>query len=154
MRAHRSVTRQWRITTCEICEQRATWIGPLLRAATVGSRTKDHVTGTERLKEDIAYVRAAAEHAETNFPSFLACAIPAFTRARKISRSNSANTASIPASARPLGVVRSSASHRDTNPTSSAFSSWSVFTKSTSDRPNDPVARPERDRSPAAGLPR
>ena len=35
----------------------------------------------------------------------------------------------------PLGVVRSSASHKDTNPTSSAFSSWSVFTRSTSDRP-------------------
>ena len=50
-------------------------------------------------------------------------------------RSNSANTASIPASALPLGVVRSSASQSDTNPTSSAFSSWSVFTRSPSDRP-------------------
>ena len=47
------------------------------------------------------------------FPSFLAYSIPAFTRSRKISRSNSANTASIPVSALPLGVVRSSASHRD-----------------------------------------
>ena len=57
------------------------------------------------------------------FPSFLAWSIPAFTRSRRISRSNSANTASIPASALPLGVVRSSASQSDTNPTSSAFSS-------------------------------
>ena len=64
--------------------------------------------------------------------------IPAFRghlTKRNISRSNSANTASIPASALPLGVVRSSASDRDTNPTPSAFSSWSVFTKSTADRP-------------------
>ena len=40
------------------------------------------------------------------FPSFLAWSIPAFTRSRKISRSNSANTASIPASARPIAVHR------------------------------------------------
>ena len=67
-----------------------------------------------------------------------------FTRSRKISRSNSANTASIPASALPLGVVRSSASQSDT----SAFSSWSVFTRSTSDRPQ---RSSRQTRTPAVG---
>ena len=38
-------------------------------------------------------------------------------------------------SARPLGVVRSRASDRETNPTSRAVSSCSELTRSTSDRP-------------------
>ena len=48
-------------------------------------------------------------------PSFRAWAMPARTRSRRISRSNSANTASMPVIARPDGVVRSSASARDAN---------------------------------------
>ena len=39
---------------------------------------------------------------------------------------------SVTASTLPLGVIRLIASDRDTNPTSSAFSSWSVLTRSTS----------------------
>ncbi len=39
------------------------------------------------------------------FPLDCACAMPALTRSLSISRSNSTNTASIPAKARPVGVV-------------------------------------------------
>ncbi len=42
--------------------------------------------------------------------------MPAFTRSRRMSHSNSAKTASMPANARPLGVVRSSASLNETKP--------------------------------------
>ena len=45
------------------------------------------------------------------------------------------NTASRPAMARPMGVVRSSASVNDTNPTPRWLSSWSVATRSATDRP-------------------
>ena len=61
--------------------------------------------------------------------------MPALTRSRKMLRSNSAKTASIPARARPLGVVRSSASLSETKPTSSGASSCRVETRSTSERP-------------------
>ena len=71
-----------------------------------------------------------------------AWAIPAFTRSRRMSRSNSAKTASMPANALPLGVVRSIASLSETKPTWSAVSSWRVVTRSTRDRPSDPAARP------------
>ena len=46
-----------------------------------------------------------------------------------------ANTANIPAMARPLGVVRSRASVSDTKPTPRRSSSWRVATKSARDRP-------------------
>ena len=49
------------------------------------------------------------------FPSFLACSIPAFMRSRKISRSNSANTASLPPGRRderlPPGAFRGPGPH-------------------------------------------
>ncbi len=61
--------------------------------------------------------------------------MPALTRSRRMSRSNSAKTASIPARALPLGVVRSSASLRETKPTLSDDNSCRVLTKSTRDRP-------------------
>ena len=57
------------------------------------------------------------------------------TRSRRISRSNSAKTASRPAMARPAGVVRSSASVSDTKPTPRCSSSWSVASRSVTDRP-------------------
>src|SRR5947209_403419 len=51
-----------------------------------------------------------------------------------MSRSNSAKTASMPARARPLGVVRSNSSPSEMKPTRSAVNSWSVATRSTSER--------------------
>src|SRR5271170_6957461 len=57
------------------------------------------------------------------WPFWRACARPARTRSRRISLSNSAKTASNAAMARPAGVVRSSASVSDTNPTPRWFSS-------------------------------
>src|SRR5271169_789917 len=70
-------------------------------------------------------------------PNFLpfcrACAKPARTRSRRISLSNSANTASSAAIARPEGVVRSSASVSDTKPTPRWSSSWSVASSSGTD---------------------
>ncbi len=68
-------------------------------------------------------------------PSRRACAIPAFTRSRKISRSNSANTANNPASARPVDVVRSKASVSEIKPTPSSVSSFNIVTRSASERP-------------------
>lgn len=50
-------------------------------------------------------------------------------RSLRISRSNSANTATMPAIARPVGVVRSKASVRDAKPTPSSWSSFSVNTQ-------------------------
>ena len=48
--------------------------------------------------------------------------MPADTRSRRISLSNSAKTATMPAIARPVGVVRSKASVSDTNATPSSSS--------------------------------
>jgi hypothetical protein len=59
--------------------------------------------------------------------------MPARIRSGRISCSNSANTESKPAIARPVGVVRSSASVSDTKPTPSEASSFSVTTRSTSE---------------------
>jgi hypothetical protein len=70
------------------------------------------------------------------FPFSLASAMPARIRSRRISCSNSANTESNPAMARPVGVVRSNTSVSDTKPTPSSESSFSVTTRSTSDRPH------------------
>jgi hypothetical protein len=56
-------------------------------------------------------------------PFSRASAMPARIRSRRISCSNSANTESKPAIARPVGVVKSSASVRDTKPTPSSASS-------------------------------
>src|ERR1039457_1743771 len=73
-------------------------------------------------------------------PNFLpfcrAWARPARTRSRRISRSNSANTASNAAMARPAGVVRSSASVSETKPTPRCCSSWRVASRSATDRPH------------------
>ena len=60
---------------------------------------------------------------------------PARVRSRRISLSNSANIARMPAIARPAGVVRSSASVSDTKPTPRCSSSWSVASRSVTDRP-------------------
>jgi hypothetical protein len=68
--------------------------------------------------------------------SLLAClSDPALTRSRRISRSNSAKTASIPANARPLAVVKSKASESDTKPTPSSLSSCRVPMRSSNERP-------------------
>lgn len=69
-------------------------------------------------------------------PSLRAWAIPALTRSRRISRSNSAKTANNPASARPVGVVRSKASVKEMKPTSSSASAFRVPTRSANDRPH------------------
>ena len=53
----------------------------------------------------------------SRIPFSRACASPALVRSRRISRSNSAKMANRPAIARPAGVVRSSASVKETNPT-------------------------------------
>src|ERR1700691_5885928 len=68
-------------------------------------------------------------------PFCRAWARPARTRSRRISRSNSAKTASKAAMARPAGVVRSSASVRETNPTPRWSSSWRVASRSVTDLP-------------------
>jgi hypothetical protein len=68
-------------------------------------------------------------------PSFRAWAIPARTRSRKISRSNSAKIASIPAMARPDGVVRSRASVSEIKPTPRSVNSPRVVIRSATDRP-------------------
>ena len=60
-------------------------------------------------------------------PSFRARSIPAMTRSLRMSRSNSAKTASMPASALPLRRRQSSASLRETNPTSKALNSCSAL---------------------------
>ena len=49
-------------------------------------------------------------------PRFRAWAMPALTRSRRLSRSNSAKIASSPAMARPVGVAKSNASLREINP--------------------------------------
>ncbi|MGD0181822.1 MAG: beta-galactosidase [Terriglobales bacterium] len=59
----------------------------------------------------------------SRLPLCRACAKPARTRSRRMSRSNSANTANRPAIARPAGVVRSRASVKETKPTPRWFSS-------------------------------
>ena len=74
-------------------------------------------------------------------PFCRAWASPARVRSPRISRSNAANTASNPAIARPAGVVRSSASVSDTKPTPRCSSSWSVASRSVTDRPQ-PVQPP------------
>jgi hypothetical protein len=61
--------------------------------------------------------------------------MPARIRSRRISCSKAANTESNPAIARPVGVVRSSASVSDTKATPSSASSFQVTTRSMSDRP-------------------
>jgi hypothetical protein len=71
----------------------------------------------------------------SRFPFSRACAKPALVRSRRISLSNSAKIASRPAIARPAGVVRSSASVRETNPTPRCSSSWNVASRSATDRP-------------------
>lgn len=53
-----------------------------------------------------SFLFAAARGRPCALPLLLASAIPAFTRSFKIERSNSANTASIPANAFPDGVVK------------------------------------------------
>jgi hypothetical protein len=68
-------------------------------------------------------------------PLLASLVIPAFTRSVIISRSNSANTDSIPAIARPDGVVRSSASLSEIKPMPNSVSSLSVTTRWASDRP-------------------
>lgn len=60
------------------------------------------------------------------FPFFLAWAIPALTRSRKISLSNSAKMASSPAIALPVAVVRSNAFVKEINPTPNPLSSLRV----------------------------
>ena len=69
---------------------------------------------------------------------------PARVRSPRISRSNAAKTASSPAIARPAGVVRSSASVSGTKPTPRCSSSWSVASRSVTERPQ----RSSRQTSP------
>ena len=69
-------------------------------------------------------------------PSCRACSIPARTRSLRISRSNSAKTATIAAMARPVDVVKSNASVSDTKATSSSWSSRRVSIRSLSERPH------------------
>lgn len=69
-------------------------------------------------------------------PCRRACAKPTRTRPRIMSRSNSANTESSIAIARPAGVVRSNASVTETKPAPSAVSSRNVDTRSATDRPH------------------
>ena len=78
---------------------------------------------------------AAVAGRPSRFPFSRAWAKPARVRSRRISRSNSAKMASRPAIARPAGVVRSSASVSDTKPTPRCSSSWSVASRSVTDRP-------------------
>ena len=68
-------------------------------------------------------------------PFCRACASPARVRSRRTSLSNSAKMASKPAMARPAGVVRSSASVRETKPTPRCSSSWRVASRSVTERP-------------------
>ncbi len=80
------------------------------------------------------WLRPAAESARTSpareatvegrpcgFPRLRACAMPAFTRSRRMSRSNSAKIASSPAIARPAGVVKSKVS---LSTTTRVYSRW------------------------------
>jgi hypothetical protein len=66
-----------------------------------------------------AAYRAAVSGRPSRFPFCRSCAKPDRVRSRKISCSNSAKIASRPAIARPAGVVRSSASVKETKPTPS-----------------------------------
>ena len=72
------------------------------------------------------------------------------TRSRRMSCSKATNTESMPAIARPVDVVRSSASLSETKPMLRSMSSWSVLTRSSRERPLDPAARPAQHRSRAA----
>ena len=78
---------------------------------------------------------AAVTGRPSRFPFSRACARPPRVRSRRISLSNSAKMASRPAMARPAGVVKSSASVRETNPTPRCSSSWRVASRSVTDRP-------------------
>ena len=85
-------------------------------------------------------------------PFCRAWAKPARVRSRRISRSNSANTASNPAIARPAGVVRSRASVSETKPTPRCSSSCRVA-RQIRYRPAPAVQSPHQDYIdlPAAG---
>lgn len=61
---------------------------------------------------------------------------PARTRSRRMSCSKAANTDSMPAIARRVDVVRSSASLSDTKPMLRSVSSWRVVTRSSRERPH------------------
>src|SRR5215831_1017538 len=69
------------------------------------------------------------------WPLARAWARPARVRSCKTSRSKAANTASMAAIARPAGVVRSSASVKETKPTPRCSSSCRVASRSVTDRP-------------------
>src|SRR5581483_12012275 len=73
---------------------------------------------------------AAVAGRPRRLPFWRAWARPARVRSPKISRSNSANIANRPAMARPAGVVRSSASVKETKPTPRCSSSCSVASRS------------------------
>ena len=83
-----------------------------------------------------AVCRAAVAGRPKRLPFCRACAKPARVRSRRTSLSHSANTASSAAMARPAGVVRSKASVRETKPTPRWSSSWSVASRSVTDRPH------------------
>ena len=68
---------------------------------------------------------------------------PARTRSRRISCSKAANTESMPAIARPVDVVRSSASLSETKPMLRSVSSWSVVTK-VEQRTAPPIQSPDQ----------
>jgi hypothetical protein len=84
---------------------------------------------------DFRTCRAAVAGRPRRLPFCRAWARPARVRSRRISLSNSAKIANRPAMARPVGVVRSRASVRETNPTPRCSSSWSVASRSVTDRP-------------------
>ena len=77
-------------------------------------------------------------------PSCRACSIPARTRSLRISRSNSAKTATIAAMARPVDVVKSNASVSDTKATSS-FLGFSESEHQVAERAAPPIQPPHRD---------
>src|SRR5271166_2278374 len=79
--------------------------------------------------------RAAVMGRPRRLPFCRACARPARTLSLRISRSNSAKTASSAAIARPAGVVRSNASVSDTKPTPRGSSSCRVASRSVTDLP-------------------
>jgi hypothetical protein len=80
------------------------------------------------------------------FPLSRASARPARIRSRTISCSKGANTDRRPAMARPVGVVRSSASVSDTKATPGSARSFRVTTRSTSERPHRSSRQPVRHR--------
>src|SRR5208283_2975957 len=117
-----------RILSCKI---RRTEVRPICRRRAMA----DLLSPERRSLRTRSACRAAVAGRPRRFPFCRAWAKPARTRSRKISRSNSANTASNPAMARPAGVVRSNASVSETKPTPRCSSSCSVLSRSVTERP-------------------